>query len=67
MVNEDGISLIEDIGVVLIGVLLLITIIPLILGVLMAFLVGASGVSYFTIVLGIAMVIWFVLGVMVYI
>ena len=55
-----------DIGIILTGILLAITIIPIIIGIITAIIIGATGIGYFTIVIGIAILIWFILLVVLY-
>ena len=62
MVDEES-NFLGEIGLILLGIILAITFIPLCIGVLFALVINATGLTYFLAVLGIACVIWVLLGI----
>ncbi len=50
-----------EIGLIVLGILLLIFFVPIFIGAIIALFVGVVGLSYYTLTLGIAALIWFIL------
>ena len=63
---SDG-DFLGDIGLVLIGIVLAVTLIPLLIGISVAFLCGISGLLFYGIVILIACIIWACMGVIYYV
>ena len=50
-----------EIGLIVLGIFLLIFFVPIFIGAIIALFVGVVGLSYYTLTLGIAALIWFIL------
>ncbi|MBR6515622.1 MAG: hypothetical protein IKT40_02070 [Bacilli bacterium] len=60
MIKMDN-NFLGEIGLIVLGILLLIFFVPIFIGAIIALFVGVVGLSYYTLTLGIAALIWFIL------
>ena len=58
VMKMDSDNYLGEIGVVLLGIVLAVTIIPLLCGVGVAVLFGVTGLAYFSVVMSVACLIW---------
>lgn len=65
--DKDNGEFLGDLGLILLGIVLAIVLIPLLIGFGVAFLCGFEGLFFFGVIIGIAVIIWSILGVIYYV
>lgn len=65
--NDDNGEFLGGLGLILLGIVLAIVLIPLLVGLGVAFLCGIDGLLFFGVIIGVAVVIWSILGMIYYI
>lgn len=65
--DEDNGEFLGSLGLILLGIVLAIVLIPLLVGLGVAFLCGFEGLFFFGVIIGVAIIIWSILGVIYYV